>query len=223
MIDALKDAGFDRKNKDHIFVRCGDLLDRGQEAAECLKYVNSLDRKILIRGNHEDLMHDMLERGFPQEHDFGNGTYNTLLQLAAMVGDKKSETFFEKMFDFVKTNSEYKEYDSSTINYYETSKYIFVHGWIPCVHSDKNIYHTRNVKYSYNPAWRDASETDWAAARWPNGMECWNQGVSEPNKTIVCGHWHSSWGTANYTVAELSSPITGLRTQDTGSLTLIRS
>ena len=56
MIKALKDAGFDRDNPEHIFVSLGDLFDRGDQAVKCLEFVMSLNpaRRILIRGNHED-------------------------------------------------------------------------------------------------------------------------------------------------------------------------
>ena len=57
---ALNSAGFDRNNSEHFFVSLGDLLDRGPEPRECLQFVNSLDRKILIRGNHEDLMEEIV-------------------------------------------------------------------------------------------------------------------------------------------------------------------
>lgn len=46
--------------------------------------------------------------------------------------------------------------------------------------------------------WRDAADDeDWHAARWTNGMSSWARGVREPNKTVVCGHWHTSWGHCN--------------------------
>ena len=59
---ALKLAGFDETNPNHTFVSCGDLLDRGDESREILQFVNRLERKILIRGNHEDLMEEAIKR-----------------------------------------------------------------------------------------------------------------------------------------------------------------
>ena len=44
MIKALDDAGFDKENNSHIFVHCGDLLDRGEKPLECLKFVNSYSK-----------------------------------------------------------------------------------------------------------------------------------------------------------------------------------
>ena len=56
LMSALQSAGFEMDNEEHIFVSCGDLLDRGPDAKKCLEFVNSLPdyRKILIRGNHEE-------------------------------------------------------------------------------------------------------------------------------------------------------------------------
>lgn len=64
MIKALNGARFDVNNPMHIFVSLGDLLDRGSKPLQCLRFVNSLpeDRKILIKGNHEDLMEEMIAR-----------------------------------------------------------------------------------------------------------------------------------------------------------------
>ena len=69
----------------------------------------------------------------------------------------------------------------NAVDYVEVGDYIFVHGWIPC-----NPY---NGKIDEN--WRD---DDWSSARWLNGMSAWHRGAKIPGKTIVCGHWNSSWG-----------------------------
>lgn len=58
MITALKSAGFEENNPEHTLISCGDLLDRGDKSIETLRYINALPRKILIRGNHEDLLED---------------------------------------------------------------------------------------------------------------------------------------------------------------------
>ena len=76
-------------------------------------------------------------------------------------------------------------------NYYETNNYIFVHGWIVC---DALGYGGRPNTYIYKDNWREGNNEDWKFARWFNGMEAARQGVIEPNKTIVCGHWHTSFG-----------------------------
>lgn len=84
-------------------------------------------------------------------------------------------------------------------NYFETEHYIFVHGWIPCM-VEKSVYpnNPKATKYKYNADWRSASEEQWEEARWFNGMELAHKhNIKEPGKTIVCGHWHCSWGWAH--------------------------
>ena len=48
----------------------------------------------------------------------------------------------------------------------------------------------------YESDWRMQDEFKWERARWINGMLAASKGVVEPNKTIVCGHWHCSYGHA---------------------------
>lgn len=187
---ALNNAGFDADNSDHIFVSCGDLLDRGPNAVECLKFVNSLQSKILIRGNHEDLIEHCLIRRDVRSHDFSNGTYDTLLQISKEVS-KKPITYSDEIFERVLQSEDYNVYINSVINFYETKSSIFVHGWIPC---NVKVEYKSNYIYTNKNNWRQSSDEDWNSARWYNGMDCWNQGVRDPDKTIICGHWHCSWG-----------------------------
>ena len=185
---ALKDAGFDKDNHEHIFVSLGDLLDRGNFPLQCLKFVNSLDRKILIRGNHEDLMEEALARREFRYHDYTNGTAGTAFDLSGYGVDCFSE---DEVIDRVKSNEEYNKYLSSTVDYYDDGENVFVHGWIPCETSDDNMCHSRGIKYHSIDSWESGS---WRRARWINGMDAWNNGVRLDGKTIYCGHWHTSWG-----------------------------
>ncbi len=81
------------------------------------------------------------------------------------------------------------------LDYYETSHYIFVHGWIPCTVKG-GLFDP--VEYIYNSNWRDADKVVWNQARWQNGMQAAHNHVVEPGKKIVCGHWHCSFGHAHY-------------------------
>ena len=78
LIKALDEAGFDRNNEDHWLISCGDCFDRGPDSVELLHYLMSLDRKILIKGNHDLLLEDLCKRGFPYSHDKSNGTVRTV-------------------------------------------------------------------------------------------------------------------------------------------------
>lgn len=60
--DALYEAGFDYE-KD-TFVSLGDNFDRGDGSYEMYKFLKHLPHKILVRGNHEDLLQEVVDKGF---------------------------------------------------------------------------------------------------------------------------------------------------------------
>lgn len=183
---ALHSAGWEDNNENHVLVVLGDLLDRGPQPLECLKFVNALPsrRKILVRGNHEDLMEAMIARRDFRIYDWQNGTAETAFQLAR--GESKYEVLCN-----MRKHKEYNAYISSLVDYYENDSHVFCHGWIPCLRNDPNIYHARDISYTFLPNWR---EGDWEAARWINGMDAWAKNIRVLGKTVVCGHWHTSWG-----------------------------
>ena len=82
MIEALNKAGFDRNNSEHWLISCGDHTDRGRQPQKVMDYLMSLPRCILIKGNHESLLVECIERGFPYDHDHSNGTFRTIADLA---------------------------------------------------------------------------------------------------------------------------------------------
>ena len=169
---SLKDTGFEENNPEHLLICCGDYWDRGSQPIEVMNYLMSLTNVVLIRGNHEDLMQDMIIREYPLFHDIQNKTYDTALQLA-----------FDRSLGDVHYTKLYGIFDnlcSQMVDFYETKRYVFVHGWIPVTSAKKD--------------WRDSSL--WKKARWLNGMEMQMKGKTLPDKTIVCGHWHCSWGNA---------------------------
>lgn len=185
---ALDAAGFDPNNKNHWLVSCGDAFDRGNESLEVLNFLIGLDRKILIKGNHEDLLEICCKRGFPQSHDKSNGTTRTIQDISH-IG---SAYDFHRACDT--TYNKTSRYRELLVNYFETKNYIFVHGWVPCFPADELGRWPVKLKYEYNENWRKATEEDWAAARWLNGIDMHYMGIVEPEKTIVCGHWHCSYG-----------------------------
>ena len=181
MIAALAEKGFDREDPDHIFVSLGDLFDRGPSPLECLAFVNVIppERKILIRGNHEDLLMDCLARGTFLEHDVHNGTSDTVFKLA---GERANMLYLRDerfLFTAVSYDPALRAYYAQLRDYAEIGDYLFVHGWIP---SRKNVPE------------HDWHLGNWREARWFNGMEKWRQGARPEGKTVFCGHYHTSWG-----------------------------
>ena len=200
---ALKDKEYYTDPKPHKLIICGDLFDRGKEALKVQEFVLNLMAKnevVLVRGNHEDLVLDLLDYAneyfynkvaIPRLHHYRNGTIDTLLQLTGL----SFEEAISNVPVFVKAARQ-TPYISKIIpamlNYFETEKYIFVHGWIPCIK-----YHSDNFSFykPYDGEWRNADEKAWERARWYNGIECaCGSNILEPTKTIVCGHYHCSYG-----------------------------
>ena len=171
MKEALDAAGFNPDDENHWLISCGDNFDRGNKSVEVLRYLRQLQRKILIKGNHEWLLEECCSRGYPELHDYSNGTVKTIKQLGH--GD-----LFEARADYAwnRVRSLIKD----MCFFYETQKYIFCHSWIPD-----------------GTEWRYASEREWNQAMWLNPFERAvrdrNRGL---NKVIVHGHWHASAGWA---------------------------
>lgn len=71
------------------------------------------------------------------------------------------------------------------LDYYETDKYIFTHGFIPI----------NTETYTYKKNWRSSSKDEFYSARWLNGMEMsMIYNIKVKNKKIVVGHFHTSYG-----------------------------
>lgn len=187
MKKALDEAGFDPENENHWLITCGDHFDRGPNSAGVMKYLMKLPRKILVKGNHEQLFTDLCEREFPYSYDNSNGTTRTVWQLGlsndfqecCSIALNRTRPFFNEM-----------------VNYFETKNYIFVHSWIPVINKDGlPAHYTRGRSFDFNPDWRNATQKEWDDAMWGNPFDMAARGLL-PDKTVVFGHWHCSTGWA---------------------------
>lgn len=172
--EALARAGFDRKNEDHLLICCGDYFDRGDENLEVLKFFEGLEHKILLRGNHEDLLLKLLHTGRLLPHHYINGTMNTLRNFFGSYSvDPATDTI-----DFsgkTRNTDRICGFIGETVDYYETEHHVFVHGWLPengCTAEKR----------------RQASREAWEKARWVKWTERYDGQRPLADKTLVCGH-----------------------------------
>lgn len=197
---ALVEKGFFEDDEPHKLIICGDIYDRGSEALRLQNFILDLiskDEVVLIKGNHEDLALDLLNNwnkgSFLQRHHYYNGTLDTICQLTETTIAQLS-TESDEAYKKFSNNSFIKTIIPAMIDFYETDHYIFTHGWIPCTilgnDSSKNYIPIGN--------WRNVGKQTWDSARWINGMEAAYNGIIVKGKTIVCGHWHCSFGHARY-------------------------
>lgn len=194
---ALDAAGFNEHEIDHKIILCGDLFDRGGESWECYKFVKRMlenDKIIYVKGNHEQLLLDCCERGYPKSHDYSNGTVHTIWDLGA--SNPVDPYDFEECAKLTKARID--RLLKNSVNYYETEHYIFVHSWIPVISKDGlPAHYTKNRSFEYDPNWREASREDWGAATWGNPFDMAEKGLNQTGKIITFGHWHCSTGWAN--------------------------
>ena len=161
MMESLNMAGYRRDDESHVLVVLGDIFDRGPKPFEIYSFLREIpkERRILIKGNHEQLLKEMVERGYALQHDYHNRTYDTMFQL---MGYENSDDFlFEKYREEIdlnikpgtkehnkfeeKWNEKLKQVFNNRLlkdilewidsdewqDYLETDKYIFVHSYIP--------------------------------------------------------------------------------------------
>lgn len=190
---ALKTAGFFEDTQPHKLLIIGDLFDRGDEALRLQEFIleqMEKDLVILIKGNHEDMFEQLVteDKGLPYGVHVHNGTYDTALQLTGfdrVIAEIRHYDFAEAAM----RTPYYQKIIPAMLDYYETRNYVFTHGWLPC-------YPTRSGSYARIEDWRHALKDSWKRSRWYNGMDAFRTAYDE--KTVVCGHWHASYGHSRY-------------------------
>lgn len=218
LISALNEANFDINNSNHILIVLGDIFDRGDQSLEVYKFLRRLplDRRVLILGNHETLLLELVKKKVVTSADLHNGTYKTLTSLYKdprkeqlswatdnqynydyMELQRKSEEIFKKVFREVFNNDIVNEVvnwikSDEWVPYYELGKYIFVHAFIPLTTTDEKF---QTVKY--NPNWRtNSTPEELEDAKWMCPYRLYRAGLFEEEekkgKILVCGHWHTS-------------------------------
>ena len=186
MMAALEKNGFDIDNEDHHIVVCGDLFDRGPDAVKVFEFMKDIadrGRLFYVCGNHEELFYDclneILAKKWPGSHHVSNGTLDTIMQFTGIGKYDLCGGFYDrtKLTEAIQPVIDF--FADNCVDFIEIGNYVFVHGWIP-------IGPRGEVE-----GWEDG---DWETARWLNGMAAWHKGARLSGKTIVCGHYHSSWG-----------------------------
>ena len=214
-MESLSRAGFQFDNPEHILILLGDIFDRGEENRKVYSFLRAFpkERRILVLGNHELLLLDLLRRGFAFDYDYSNGTVGTLSEFAYGFDGLKAKIRGVKadaQMPWAEKTEKVRELDSllrkrlfegkairevakwvesdEWVRFYETGRYVFVHAWVPLSEE--------GGLPAYDPNWRKASKESWADATWgcpyhhyKNGL--WDRELAK-GKTLVCGHWHTS-------------------------------
>lgn len=210
---ALNKAGFNKRNKDHTLIVCGDIFDRGPDTLSVYKFLTSIpkNRCILIKGNHELLYEELLDKSFPESHDFSNHTVDTFCQIAGYDPEILTPKYWRKFDDVpherirqawqeilteVKQSPITAWLQSDRWKYWhEVGNYIFVHSFIPLKNLDHMpAYYTYNRKFEYFKDWRETAKNfEFEDATWGCPYQQYIDGYFKEEaangKVLVCGHW----------------------------------
>jgi hypothetical protein len=115
---ALDNSGFDSENEEHWLIVLGDNFDRGPDPIGVMRYLNGLPRKVLIKGNHELLLQDVCERGYPHSNDYSNGTFDTVCEFGGaglgrgfeeccIITEQRIKSFIYSMVPYFETKNMY--------------------------------------------------------------------------------------------------------------------
>ncbi len=201
---ALSESGFFADQGPKKLIICGDVFDRGREALAMESCVSDLldgGETILIRGNHEDLMTDLVDFlehtrdpwRLIDSHYEHNGTLRSLCDLSGI-------SLMDLMADpagaaaAMRETVAFKKIIPASIDYYETSHYVFLHGWTPCRIINAKL---GEPAPTFND-WRNANETDWKCARWMDYLTAIQENLMVPGKMVVCGHRSVKYGNISY-------------------------
>lgn len=211
---ALRLAGFEKRNKNHTLIVCGDVFDRGPDTVGVYKYLKSIpkSRCILIKGNHELLYEDLLKKRFPDSYDFSNHTVDTFCQIAGYSTEILTPKYWYKLDEtepYERIQQAWqeivKEVKQSPITawlrsdqwkpWYEVGNYIFVHSFIPLRNVDGlPSYYIDNCRFEYFKDWREtATQLEIEDSTWGCPYQQYLDGYFKEEeakgKILVCGHW----------------------------------
>ena len=184
--EALKEAGFDRNNDDHVLVVCGDFFDRGKENRSVYTYIDGLKNKILINGNHEHNLETVLLNGKLTLSDHMNGMERTIQEF--FRGDYIPEYNFIYTDDTADGYKDLYGFLGDMRDFFETENYAFTHGWLP---SDNNL---ETGKAAIRPNWRYETPEGWKKACWLGWYKVYPYRPMLEGKTIVVGHRGANYG-----------------------------
>ena len=180
MIAALEAAGYDPNDPNHLLISLGDNFDRGPKNTKVLEYLESIERKILIRGNHEDMLEDVLKNHRIELIHELNSTGDTVYEFFGRGSIGRDGSVHPDRF----VEDRLHKFLGSMKDYFETPKYVFVHGWIP-------VFDREGLA---RDEWRLSGQRVWRSARFTEWMSAYRKELLLSGKTIVCGHRSTAYG-----------------------------
>ena len=156
----LDKLGFD-KEKDTL-ITLGDNFDRGDESWKMYRFLYKLPNVILVKGNHEDLLVELVERGYSESHDWHNKTSKTIYDIYKHYLEKDEHIWSTDPIEKIRETEFYRWITSNV--------------WVDKVEFNNLILTHATIPNELLPTWKDA--------RWANPL------INRVNnKILICGHW----------------------------------
>ena len=176
LIAALDEAGFDKNNKDHWLISVGDLFDRGRENVKIYNFLDSIERKHLIFGNHDEFFLEFLKGNF-LNFDWNcdnNGLWETLRDFAALPEDETWHYWHERTEEL---RRRILTRHPKIIEFMKSMK--------EGILIDKNVITHAGFK-------ENILNEKWYVDNFANTIRFINLNVDKyPNLTFIFGHWHA--------------------------------
>ena len=180
MILSLNAVNFD-KNKD-VLVSLGDLFDRGPDSKKVLEFVMSCPKRILIWGNHDLRLQELVDGAHYNKYDRMNGVPDTV---RSFLGENISDWAIPAAlfrFSHCETIKLLRKYFKECVFAAEWDNLIATHAWLPHISSSTEVLLSwRNIK----------SKEVWTEATWSDTERIFKYNSCYPNKPLIVGHWHA--------------------------------
>jgi serine/threonine protein phosphatase 1 len=141
-------------NCPYKIILLGDYVDRGSDSKGVVDKIMHLhdNGAIILKGNHEEMFIDWIDKKRDTISWFKNGGYNTLLSYGYEISDDTLDFIRE---DFIHKYYEHYIFLKTLPIYYDNDEYIFVHAGINPAHinwkktSDHNFLWIRELFYKF--------------------------------------------------------------------------
>lgn len=187
LIEALSEVNFD-KHKDTI-VSLGDAFDRGPDSKKVLEFLMGCPNRILVWGNHDLRLQELVYGASVHLNDFFNGVHKTFLSFTnedtSLDIKDVSHHKFEGLVLKLKNNPEcgetfvlLKKYFDECCFAVELDTVIGTHAWLPRPYELPKEY------------WKEATPNEWIDATWSEVPWLAAAGCFA-DKQLIVGHWHA--------------------------------
>ncbi len=153
LINALSKSNFDTENKNHILLIAGDVLDRGKQGNDVIRFLEPLiikGRVLGVLGNHDEFLLDVVSDTFDITKVQWNCDKNGFKETLKLGADPKNKVIIKRETILMIGNNLNQKYPvflqwlRTLPIYLEFPHYVIVHGFI-----DFSIDDWRNTTKRY--------------------------------------------------------------------------